>query len=54
VPPSWRDLYASGQKRLREGCPPAELPERIGVTPERWAEISAACSVRVVALPLEI
>ncbi|MCX5946882.1 MAG: RNA polymerase subunit sigma-70 [Cyanobacteria bacterium] len=53
VPPSWRDHYASGQKLLREGCPPAELPERLGVTPERWAEISAACSVRVVALPLE-
>jgi DNA-directed RNA polymerase sigma subunit (sigma70/sigma32) len=70
VPPSWRDLYASGQKLLREGlpphaiygsgqklllegCSPAELPGRLGVTPERWAEISAACSVRVVALPLE-
>ena len=53
VPPSWRDLYASGQKLLRQGCPPAELAERIGVTSERWAEISAACSVRVVAMPLE-
>ncbi|MCP9771186.1 hypothetical protein KBY66_00860 [Synechococcus sp. Tobar12-5m-g] len=53
VPPSWRDLYVSGQKLLRQGCPPAELPERLGVTPERWEEISAACSVRVVALPLE-
>ena len=53
VPPSWRDLFASGQKLLWEGCPPAELPERLGVTPERWAEISAACSVRVVALPVE-
>ena len=53
VPPSWRDLFASGQKLLRQGCPPAELPERLGVTQERWLEISAACSVRVVALPLE-
>ena len=53
VPPSWRDLFASGQKLLREGCPPAELPERLGVAPERWAEISGACSVRVVALTLE-
>jgi DNA-directed RNA polymerase specialized sigma subunit len=53
VPPSWRDLYASGQKLLREGCPPVELPKQLGVTPERWEEISAACSVRVVALPLE-
>ncbi len=53
VPPSWRDLYASSQKLLRQGCSPAQLPERLGVTPERWAEISAACRVRVVALPLE-
>ena len=53
MPPSWRDFYASGQKLLRQGCPPAELPEHQGVTPERWAEISAACSVRVVVLPLE-
>jgi hypothetical protein len=53
VPPSWRDLYTSSQKLLRQGCPPAELPERLGVTPEPWAEISAACSVRVLALPLE-
>jgi hypothetical protein len=53
VPPTWRGLFASGQKLLRQGCPPAELPERLGVTPERWAEISTVCSVRVVALPLE-
>jgi DNA-directed RNA polymerase sigma subunit (sigma70/sigma32) len=53
VPPSWRDLYASGQKLLREGLPPLAVPGRLGVTQERWAEISAACSVRVVALPLE-
>lgn len=53
MPPSWGDLYASGQKLLRQGWPPAELPERLGVTPNRWEEISAACSVRDVALPLE-
>jgi RNA polymerase sigma-B factor len=53
VPPSWRDTYASGQKLLRQDCPPAELPDRLGVTPERWAVISAACRLRVVALPLE-
>ncbi|MGB7564766.1 MAG: hypothetical protein WBM08_08430 [Prochlorococcaceae cyanobacterium] len=54
MPPSWRNLYTSSQKLLRQGCPPAELPERLGVTPERWTEISAACSVRVAALPPEI
>jgi hypothetical protein len=46
-------LIASGQKLLRQGCPPGDIPERLDVTPERWAEISAACSVRVVGLPLE-
>ena len=53
VPPSWRDTFASGQKLLREGLTPHAVPERLGVSPERWAEISTACSVRVVALPLE-
>ncbi|MCT0213098.1 RNA polymerase subunit sigma-70 [Synechococcus sp. CS-1326] len=53
VPPSWRDLYASGQKLLCQGTPPAELPERLRVTSERWAEISVACSVRLVGLPQE-
>ena len=53
VPPSWRDTFASGQKLLREGLPPHVLPERLGVSPERWGEISAACTVRVVELPLE-
>jgi len=53
VPPSWRDLYASGQKLLREGLPPHAVAERLGITGERWLEISTACSLRVVALPLE-
>ena len=50
VPPSWRDLYASGQKLLREGLPPHVLPERLGITAERWREIQDACSVTVIAL----
>jgi len=25
----------------------------LGLTPERWAEIAAACSVRVVAMAME-
>jgi DNA-directed RNA polymerase specialized sigma subunit len=54
VPPSWRDLYASGQKLLREGLPPHAVPQRLAISAERWTEISAACSVRVVELPLEI
>ncbi|MCP9915337.1 sigma factor [Cyanobium sp. ATX 6F1] len=50
VPPSWRDLYASGQKLLREGQPPHAVPQRLGITAERWREIHDACSVTVIAL----
>jgi RNA polymerase sigma factor (sigma-70 family) len=50
VPPSWRDLYASGQKLLREGLPPHVLPERLRITAERWQEIQEACSIKVIAL----
>jgi len=50
VPPTWRDLHASGQKLLRQGVPPAAVPERLGITVQRWAEIQEACSVTVIAL----
>ncbi len=53
VPPSWRDLYASGQKLLREGQPPDAVHQRLGITADRWQEIQEACSITVVALPLE-
>ena len=49
VPPTWRDLYASGQKLLRQGVEAAEVPGRLGIRSERWREICGACSVRVVA-----
>ena len=49
VPASWRELHARGQKLLRLGTPAAELPERLGVSSERWGEIVLACSQRVVA-----
>ena len=35
VPPSWRDLYASGQKLLRNGVDAAEVPGRLGIRAER-------------------
>ncbi len=50
VPPSWRDLYASGQKLLREGLPPRAVPERLRITDERWREIQEACSITVIAI----
>jgi RNA polymerase sigma-B factor len=53
VPPTWRDLYASGQKLLRQGVEPEEVPGRLGIRAERWREICGACSVRVVALGVE-
>ena len=53
VPPTWRDLYASGQKLLRQGVETAEVPGRLGIRAERWEEICGACSVRVVALGVE-
>jgi DNA-directed RNA polymerase specialized sigma24 family protein len=50
VPASWRELYARGQKLLRLGSPVGELPERLGISRERWGEIVEACSQRVIAL----
>ena len=50
VPASWRELHARGQKLLRLGTAPAEVPERLGVSAERWREIVGACSQRVVAM----
>ena len=52
VPPTWRDLYASGQKLLRQGVEAAEVPARLGIRAERWQEICGACSVRVVAFDI--
>jgi DNA-directed RNA polymerase specialized sigma subunit len=49
VPASWRELHARGQKLLRRGVSPAELPQRLGISPERWGEIALACAQRVVA-----
>jgi DNA-directed RNA polymerase specialized sigma subunit len=50
VPGRWRELHARGQKLLREGVTQAQVPQQLSLTPERWAEIAAACSVRVVAM----
>ena len=50
VPGRWRELHARGQKLLREGNPPDQIPGLLGLSEERWAEISAACAVRVVAM----
>ncbi len=49
VPASWRELHAQGQKLLRLGTASEEIPERLGVAPQRWQEIAWACSLRVLA-----
>lgn len=53
IPGQWRELHARGRKLLNAGVPPSQIPQRLGLTPQRWAEIVQACAVRVVALPLE-
>ena len=50
VPGRWRELHARGQKLLGEGTPVDQIPSLLGLSVERWAEIPAACSVRVVAM----
>jgi hypothetical protein len=55
VPASWRELHARGQKLLRLGTAPAEVPDRLGVSAERWREIVGACGQRVVTFePKEV
>ena len=51
VPGRWRELHARGQKLLREGTAAQGIPQRLGITDDRWAEICQACAVRVVAMP---
>ena len=53
VPPSWRELHARGQRLLTSGVGVVEMLERLGITREQWIQIVEACSVRVVAFPLE-
>ena len=50
VPGRWRELHVRGQKLIRAGTCAKKIPELLGITPIRWAEIVEACSVRVVAM----
>ena len=52
VPASWRELYARGQKLLRLGSLPADIPSRLEIHPSRWIEIMEACSQRTISLSL--
>lgn len=53
VPPTWREIHARGQRLLNLGVGVSEMLERLGVTRELWIQIVDACSVRVVAFPLD-
>jgi DNA-directed RNA polymerase sigma subunit (sigma70/sigma32) len=53
VPPTWREIHVRGQRLLNSGVGVGEMLERLGVTRELWIQIVDACSVRVVAFPVE-
>ena len=53
VPPTWRELHARGQRLLTSGVGVGEILERLGISREQWFQIVDACSVRVVAFPVE-
>jgi DNA-directed RNA polymerase specialized sigma24 family protein len=50
VPASWRELHARGQKLIRLGTTAAKVPERLGISAERWLEIILACRQKVVTM----
>ncbi len=53
VPPTWRELHARGQRLLTSGVDVGEMLERLGLSREQWIQIVDACSVRVVAFPVD-
>jgi DNA-directed RNA polymerase sigma subunit (sigma70/sigma32) len=53
VPPTWREIHARGQRLLTSGVCVEEMLERIGMSRAQWIQIVDACSVRVVALPVD-
>ena len=53
VPPTWREIHARGQRLLTSGVDMCEMLERVGISRQQWIQIVDACSVRVVAFPVE-
>jgi len=53
VPPTWREIHARGQRLLTSGVGVGEMLERLGISREQWIHIADACSVRVVAFPVD-
>jgi RNA polymerase sigma factor (sigma-70 family) len=53
VPPTWREIHARGQRLLASGICVLEMLERLEISQEQWIQIVDACSVRVVAFPVD-
>ena len=53
VPPTWREIHARGQRLLASGVGVEEMLDRIGMRRPQWIQIVDACSVRVVAFPVD-
>jgi len=53
VPPTWREIHARGQRLLASGVGVEEMLARLGISSEQWVQIVEACSVRVVAFPVD-
>jgi RNA polymerase sigma-B factor len=53
VPPTGRELHARGQRLLTSGIGVGEMLERLRIRREHWIQIVEACSVRVVAFPVD-
>lgn len=53
VPPTWRELHARGQRLLTSGVGVEKMLKRIGMSRAQWIQIVDACSVRVVAFPVD-
>ncbi len=53
VPPTWREIHARGQRLLASGVGVDEVLERLEISREQWIQIADACSIRVVAFPVD-
>jgi RNA polymerase sigma factor (sigma-70 family) len=53
VPPTWREIHARGQRLLASRVGVEEMLERLEISREQWIQVVDACSVRVVAFPVE-
>ena len=53
VPPTWRELHARGQRLLGSGVGVGEMLVRLGISRAQWIQVVDACSVRVVAFPVD-